>query len=181
MTFKIRSTIIFLSIFALLLNNSYASDHWGSLDQKIKYPLYVKGTYADGSNITEPRPQRSKYLEVKHGGIIIVEEGAGFYLNVRVIQKPEKPFYIKIQYQDPRNPGRFLANDMEFTSNYAEFLFSSPEIIHGIVGYQNYSIVVSIYEDKDSGQPQDVLTQTVRAYVETQTSEPLIFHKMRPR
>jgi len=173
------STVLILCAMASAIAS--ADEHWLPLGKRVRYPLYIKGTYSEGSNVTEPRPQESEYLKVRYGGIILVKQGAGFYLSTLVKKTPEKTLYIKIEYENPKDESNPLVNDMVFTPDYGGFNFSSPDVVRDIVGYHDYLITISIYENKNSDSPIDVLKQKVRAYVDTQTPEPLIFYRMRPR
>ena len=75
---KISIVMILCSILSAA---AFATEHWVPLGKEVEYPLYIKGTYYEGSNITEPRPQTSEYLKVRYGGIILIKRGVGFYLS----------------------------------------------------------------------------------------------------
>jgi hypothetical protein len=64
-------------------------------------PQFVTGTYQKGSNITEPRPCHSRFLQTTSGGIVIIGENAGYYLDTKVIEKPKNELYITIEYENP--------------------------------------------------------------------------------
>ena len=53
-------------------------------------PLLISGTYQKGSNVTEPRPKKSEFLQTLHGGIAVIGDKAGYYLFTRVLKKPDK-------------------------------------------------------------------------------------------
>lgn len=170
--------IIFVISFILITASSlFAFPRWVPLVTD-HLPLYVMGTYQKGSNTTEPKPRKSKYLQVMTGGAIVVENGAGFYLKTAVIKKPEKELYLKVFYTNPRDKKKPFVNDMLFTPDLGLLKLSSPDIIPGIVGYRNYRITVKIYDNKDSKEPIDVLKQNVRSYIDTQTDQVLVFYRM---
>jgi hypothetical protein len=138
----------------------------------------VSGTYLPGSNVTEPAPARSRYLETLHGGILIIGEAVGFYLNTRVREAPKAPLYITVEYPDPMG-GAPATNDMEFLPVATELQFSSPGAVRGIKLYADYQIIVRVFDKKGSDAPIDTLVQTVRAYVDTTGEHPKVFKKIR--
>jgi len=137
-------------------------------------PLMVMGTWMKGSNFTEPRPKKSRYLGTKHAGLVVIEEGVGYYLAVHVLEAPEQEFHIKISYQNPLDTKRPMVNVQHFPPSAREFIFSTPKVVSGIKGQKMYSIKVEIFESPNAEKPIDVLKQKFRAYVDTTTSQILI-------
>ena len=62
---------------------------------------HISGTYRLGSDVSEPRPARSRFLETLDGGLVVIRDQVAHYLRARVREKPSAPLYIKIEYQDP--------------------------------------------------------------------------------
>lgn len=129
-------------------------------------PAYICGTYQKGSNITEPRPKRSQFLQTIQGGIVMMGSEAGYYLSTRVIKKPEKRLFITVEFEDPtgRSP---LKNEAVFEPSLEGFLFGSPDFVKGLRLYAHYSITVKIFDSRGVQKPIDTLRQTVRCYVDT--------------
>jgi hypothetical protein len=138
------------------------------------------GTYQKGSNVTEPRPKRSAYLETLHGGVVVMPEGAGYYLFTRVIKKPEKELYVTVEYEDPMG-GKPFVNDMAFVPTAEELHFSAPEFIRGLKGYGDYEVVVRVFESKSATQPIDTLRQTIRSYIDTRGAKPKMFKRLKEK
>ena len=145
----------------------------------IGQPALVFGVYESGHNVTEPKPQSSEYLQVETGGVVVMEQGAGLFLKTRVIKKPAYEYYITVEYENP--VGAPLLNDAPFKTGATNLNFSVPSVQSGLKSYADYKIVVRIWEKKDSEKPIDVLTQTVRSYVDTTGPKPLIFDKLKQK
>ena len=161
---------IFVPLLALLCSASYATAQ----------PKLVIGTYQKGNNITEPRPKKSEYLETLHGGIVLIDDQAGYYLFTRVVKHPKRELYIKVEYQDPAG-GKPLVNDMPFMPTAEELHFSAPHGVKGLKSYGDYQIVVKVFASKDSKEPLDILKQTVRSYVDTRGPKPQLFTGMKEK
>jgi hypothetical protein len=148
--------------------------------QVVAQPKLVIGTYQKGSNLTEPRPKKSEYLETMHGGIVLIEDVAGFYLFAKVIKHPERELYLRIEYEDPsgREP---LVNDMRFMPDADELHFSAPHGVRGLKSYGDYQIVVKVFDSKDAREPLDTLKQTVRSYVDTRGEKPKLFKRLKEK
>ncbi len=166
-------------ILTMLFCNPGWAANWVSVkDYNLDYPLMIAGTYQKKmSNVTEPRPVESKYLQVIAGGVVLIDNGAGLFLRVRWIGEPIKNTYFKIEYPNPKDPSQPLVNDFFNETGLTEYNFSSPDVIGGLVGYRDYFITVYVYENKESKEPMDVLKQKVRSYVDTR-GEVLIFKKV---
>ena len=182
-SFKGIQKTIFVTILFFCFTSSVFAANWVPVkNYRLHYPTYISGTYLKGkSNITEPKPTKSEYLEVLAGGAVLIERGAGLFLNVKLRKKPSTKLYFKIEYPNPMNPSKPLINDMDFEEDMEECHFSSPEVIWGLKGYNDYVIKVSVYENKAANEPIEILEQHVRSYVDTQNQEVLIFKKLLPR
>ena len=133
---------------------------------------HISGTYRLGSDVSEPRPARSRFLETLDGGLVVIRDQVAHYLHARVREKPSAPLYIKIEYQDPLGAPP-LENEEEFPVIADEFEFRAPRAVRGFKINSEYQITVNIYERKESTIPIDTLTQTVRAYVDTVGEHPM--------
>ena len=145
-------------------------------DLRVSYPQYIVGTNQKGkSNITEPRPVTSQYLDVDAGGIILVKQGAGFFLKVSLIRQLPAKAHFKIEYPNPKDSQHPLVNEMEHDPNLGGYLFASPDVVWGLKGYGTYEIKVYVYAHRGDTEPIDVLKQNILRYADTQTLEVLIF------
>jgi hypothetical protein len=143
-------------------------------------PKLVIGTYQKGNDVTEPKPQKSQYLETKHGGIVVVGDKAGYYLFTKVIRNPEKELYVTVEYENPRG-GTPLTNDMPFKPDAEALHFSAPDFIQGLKSYGTYEITVRIFDSKESTTPIDTLTQKVRSYVDTQGAKTKLLKRLKQK
>lgn len=143
---------------------------------RLDYPVKISGTLLKGkSNMTEPQPVSSKYLEVVAAGAVLIERGSGLFIYLKFVEKPTEGLYFKIVYPNPKDPDNPLINDYEYKDGIEELNLSSPDVIWGLKGYQTYKIKIYVYEYKGAAEPIDVLEQNVRSYVDTQESDVLIF------
>ena len=97
-------------------------------------PTLAFGVYEKGHNITEPKPQKSEYLETKTGGVVVLSAGAGLFLETRVIKHPANELYITVEYENPLG-GISLTNDMPFKPEAEELHFSVPAFQPGLRCY----------------------------------------------
>jgi hypothetical protein len=143
-------------------------------------PGLVSGTYQKGSNITEPRPQKSQFLQTIHGGIAVIGADAGFYLLTKVIKKPDKTLYIRIEYENPAG-GSPLQNDMTFEPSAKRLLFSAPRFVKGLRSYSDYAITVKIFPSREAEEPIDTLRQTIRSYVDTRGQKAQLYNRLKQK
>lgn len=141
----------------------------------IKYPVFISGVHTHGSDVTEPRLVRGKYLKVNSAGILLIPEGAGFFVNAELISKATSNLYFKIEYPNPAESGHPLVQEAHYQEGVREYKFGSPDIIWSLEGYRNYTIKISLYENEDASQPLEVLRQKVRSYVSTLGGKVLIY------
>lgn len=138
----------------------------------------VRGTRTAGSNVTEPRPRSSRYLETLHGGFVIVRKNVvGHYLQIKVREAPPKPMFIKVHYETA-DKKRTISNTSRFPPSADGFVFSAPEHVPGIRIYQDYEIRVEVFESAGSSKPVDVLVQPVRSYVDTTGDAVKVFNNV---
>ena len=137
-------------------------------------PQLVKGTFLEGSNLTEPRPVESEYLRTVHGGVVVAGDVVGFYLIVKFKKALSTELFARIRYEDPLG-----GPDAENTGNLVPGMegaaFSSPGNVDGLEVYQDYTVTVSLYESEDSETPFDVLVQTIRSYVQNKDGVTKVF------
>ena len=140
----------------------------------------VSGTYQPGSNLTEPRPKKSKFLKTTQGGIVVMGNGAGYYLNVQLIKKLERDVYATVEWENPLGGAPFV-NDAVLTPAMKGVGFSAPDFIKGLKNYTTYTIVVRLYESKEADTPFDTLTQKIRCYVDTTGDEVKGYGGLKPK
>ncbi|MGI8497335.1 MAG: hypothetical protein ACR2OG_07125 [Gemmatimonadaceae bacterium] len=168
----VRRVPLSLSLFAATVG--------GALALFATEALLVSGTYQKGSNITEPRPKKSEFLQTLQGGIAVIGDKAGYYLFTRVIKKPDKDLYIRIEFEDPAG-GPPLTDDTIFRRDAEEFHFSTPQFVKGLRNYSDYMITVNVFESRGAGKPIDILRQTVRSYVDTRGSKAKMFNRLKQK
>jgi hypothetical protein len=139
---------------------------------------HISGTYLPGSDVTEPHPTQSRFLVTLDGGLVVIGDQVAHYLHAWVREKLSAPLYIRIAYQDPLG-GPPFENEEEFPVVADEFEFRAPHAVRGFKINSEYQITVNIYERKESTNPIDTLTQTVRAYVDTVGEHPVQFPGLR--
>jgi hypothetical protein len=174
-----KKIIVSAMVFILGSASLAFADNWVSVSKyKFDYPVMISGTLQKGqSNVTEPKPVKSEYLQVVAGGAVLIDRGAGLFLRVDLIKKPETKIYFKIEYPNPADPKNPLINDMEYDPKMEGMHFSSPDVIWGLKGYESYPIKVTIYESKGSDKIIDTLTQNVRTYIDTQSPDDVLIFK----
>lgn len=138
--------------------------------------VQARGIYRPGNNITEPRPMAGKYLKVTDGGVLVLREVAGLYVNARVIQKPESDLFITIDYEDPRSGT--ISNTMVFDKEAVGFGFSSPRFQSGLIPYRNYMVVIKVWNNNRQESLLDTIRQPVRSYVDTRGDKALVLDRM---
>lgn len=168
----------FIAYMCLLLLTACASTTNTRPIATSKQPVLVNGTYMPGSNITEPRPRESQFFRTDHAGFVVLEKGAAYYLQARVLKSPPSTYYIRIEYENPQDKSHPFTNDMDLTPTMDGVRFSSPDVVWGIRNYTDYTIRVAVFTSRDSRQPIDTLIQPVRAYVDTTTGEVRIYNRM---
>lgn len=137
-------------------------------------PQLVKGTYLKGSNLTEPRPAESKYLKTVHGGVVIAGDIVGFYLIVEFKESLSTDLFARIEYEDPLG-GPAAENTATLGPGMEGAAFSSPGHVDGLEVYEDYTVTISLYESESSDAPIDVLSQTIRSYVENKDGVTKVF------
>lgn len=138
----------------------------------------IFGVYKPGHNVTEPKPQKSEYLETKTGGVVVLPKGAGLFLKTRVLKQPARELYITVEYENPQG-GTPLMSEAAFRTGVSGLNFSVPGVQAGLKSYADYTITVRIWEAKGAAIPLDTLVQKVRSYVDTTGTEPVIFDKLK--
>ncbi|MBL8012615.1 MAG: hypothetical protein JNN05_02075 [Candidatus Omnitrophica bacterium] len=124
----------------------------------------ISGTWRKGSNITEPKPQKSKNMETIVGGFGVRKDGAAYVLQVRMHQPFKRPMRIKAEFQNPE--GEPFVEEGEIPANHR-----SLNLVHGPVKglkiHRSYWVKISIFEREDFEKPVDVLEQNIKSYVDT--------------
>ena len=144
-------------------------------------PMMVAGTYTRGSNLTEPRPVKSKFLETIQGGVVIINGKAGFYLIVNTRKPFGRPVYVTTEYENPVDPTKPLVNDMSLPAEGGQLNFSSPDFVRGLKINEEYRVTVKVFESKAASEPMDTLVQKIRSYVDWTGPEVKIYDRLKTK
>ncbi len=144
----------------------------------------IVGTALGGSKDANPAPVRSKYFETEHGGIVLIRDNAGFYLQVKPRTAWRKTLYATIEYDNPLDAEKPFVNDMDLppiktnrlTRQAPVISFSSPGFVPGLKDQGEYQIVVRVFEGRGEKEPVDILRQKIRSHVDS-TAGRVIAHK----
>ena len=169
-----KTTILLVGLAALLGFASCTSSSPGVSSSK---QSLIHGVYQAGHNLTEPRPQRSEYLQTTGGGVAVVAKGSGLFLQTRVLKSPSRELYITVDYEGPGLTS--LSNDMIFKPDARKLTFSAPRMQSDLRGFRDYTIIVRIWNSKSDKTPIDTLVQKVRSYVDTSGPTPRVFNGMK--
>lgn len=136
------------------------------------------GIHKKGSDITEPRARKSRYLQTADGGVAVVKGGSGLFIDVVMAERPVKPLHMKINFQNPG--GGVLTDEMILTPDMDDtyLSLSVPEFQRGLRSYQDYTITIQLRNSKGDKQPVDTLVQKVRSYVDTTGPVPRAYEGM---
>lgn len=133
----------------------------------------VSGVWRKGSNITEPKPQKSAHLKTVSGGFGSTDEGVKYVLNVAIIKPFKQDMYIKAEFQNP-----FDLNAPFIEEGTIEAGAKSIRLVHGPVKglkiHRSYWVKIYIYPPEDKQNPADTLTQHIKSYFDTTTDEVLM-------
>ena len=145
-----------------------------------KKPLFLIGTYQKGNNITEPHPEKSRYLRTNAGGFLLMQSFAAYKVFIDIIQKPEKRYYTKAILQNP------LDSNAPFVyEHYIDPDTSTATLTHGPVKglqiHKNYTVEFILYEDKNRTKEIDRLTQKIRCYVDTTSPQLFLYHQIKTK
>ena len=170
--FKIQ---FFMTGLALALAVSAFAADWVSVKEfEIKYPFFIPGIYRQASYVSDPKKMKSRFLAVDDGGVLLTEEGAKLFVRARSIAAPQGEMYLKAEFPNPANPGRPTFVEMDFKKE-GTFMFTSPDVIKGLKGKEDYIITLSVFLKTDRDRSVDSIVQKVRSYVDTQKKDILIF------
>lgn len=162
-----------LTALTTLASLAFAAGFVPVSEYEIKYPLFIPGIYKQGSDVTEPKKMKSRFMAVDEGGVLLTQSGAKLFVRVRTIIPPEGEMFFKAEFPNPSG-GRPSFVELDFKKD-GTFMFTSPETVRGLKGKDDYIITVGVYLKKDTSRPVDSVVQKVRSYVDTQGGEILIF------
>jgi hypothetical protein len=140
--------------------------------------MIASGTWMKGSNITEPRPAKSKYFKVYQGGFCFSERGARYFFIADIIKQLDKPVWIKVECQNPLNKKEPFTEEGEIQPGSGSLSYTSG-YIKGLEMKKNYWIKVTVYESEAKVVELDKITQHIRAYVDTRGPEVLIYKDLK--
>lgn len=103
---------------------------------------------------------------------------AAFYLLTKVIKKPDKKLYIRVDYENPAG-GSPLQNDMWFGPSAEWLRFSAPKFVKGLKSHADYVITVRIFPSRGAPEPIDTLRQTIRSYVDTRGPKAQFYKRLK--
>lgn len=151
---------IFLIMAALFSPNTFAD-------------TLVSGVWKKGSNITEPKPQKSAHLKTISGGFGSTDEGVKYVLNVSITKPFKKPMYVKAEFQNPLDLNAPFIEEGEIPAGHR-----SLRLVHGPIKdlkiHRSYWVKIYIYALDDKSNPVDTLTQHIKSYFDTATDEILM-------
>ena len=171
-------SILILALAAIGLTScATLPDAAGGKAIKAKY----SGVHKEGSDVTEPRPRKSKYLETVDGGVVVVDAGAGLFLDVVMAERPTQPLHMKINFENPG--GGVISDETVLTPDMHDtyLSLSVPRVQSGLKSYKDYTITIQLRNSKEDSRPVDTLTQKVRSYVDTTGPVPRAYQGMRRR
>lgn len=151
----IKRVLLVLTVFCLCftLNAFY-----------LEAETYVSGTYQPGHNITEPRPQKSKFLKTYTAGFAVSEQGARYALLIDAFTKRKKDYLIKAEYEDPHHKNPIIQEGK--LPHKDKSISLGTDFIKGLEIKKDYVVKVYLI-DIDTHEVVDTLTQKVRSYVDT--------------
>ncbi len=133
----------------------------------------VSGVWRKGSNITEPKPQKSARLKTVSGGFGSTDEGVKYVLNVAITKPFKENMYIKAEFQNPLD-----LNAPFIEEGTIEAGAKSLRLVHGPVKglkiHRSYWVKIYIYALDDKVNPVETLTQHIKSYFDTTTDEVLM-------
>jgi len=143
-----------------------------------KKPVFLIGTYQEGNNVTEPRPEKSRYLRTNSAGFQLIQSFAAYKVFIAVIRKPKKRYYAKVILQNPLDPNAPFVYE-----HYIDPDTPSTTLTHGPVKglqiYKDYTVELILYEDKNRTKEIDRLTQKIRCYVDTTSNQLLLYDRVK--
>ncbi len=144
----------------------------------LSQPVFVRGTYQEGHDATEPRPAESRYFKTEIAGFAIVNGVAGYRAFIDVITPPSQRIYTRAILENPVN-----SNTPIVYEHYIDPETGSTEVTHfpviGLRIYNNYTITLIAYEDEARTVEIDRLKQEVRSYIDT-TADPISIYSNIP-
>lgn len=156
---KINKLVIVITVFlsAMLFNN-----------EKVLGQTFIAGVQIEGSDITEPNPEKSKYLETFSGGFMVGGNDAYYKFLVEIINPFDRPMFVKVEFFNPLDKKHPIEYKSELPVKHKTLTLTHGPV-KGLRIYRNYWVRVSLYEIENKDEPIDILKQNVRSYVDTTT------------
>jgi hypothetical protein len=149
---------VFLAVFMLCSLNVFAD-------------TLISGTWRKGSNVTEPQPQKSKYLKTIVGGVAVTETRVSYVLDAEIYKPFKRAMFLRAEFENPE--GEPFIEEAEVPAGQKGLrLVHGP--VKGLQVHHSYWVKLSLYELKDRTNPVDVLTQNIKSYADTTGSEILV-------
>jgi hypothetical protein len=125
----------------------------------------ISGTFRKGSpNLTEPKPEKSKYLKTVIGGVGVSNDQVRYVLNVEIVKPFKRTMYIKVEFDNPQ--GTPFIEEAEIPAGQRALQVTHGPV-KGLKVHESYTIKASLYEVNDRVKPVDVLTQQIVSYADT--------------
>jgi hypothetical protein len=138
----------------------------------------ISGTFRKGSpNITEPKPEKSKYLKTVIGGVGVSGDQVRYVLNVEITKPFKRPMSIKVEFDNPQ--GAPFIDEAEIPAGQRVLQLTHGPV-KGLKVHELYKIKVSLYEAGDRAKPVDVLTQQIVSYADT-TGDAVTYQTAQPK
>jgi len=131
---------------------------------------FLSGVQMKGSDVTEPNPNKSKYLKTYTGGFGVSGNDAFYQVIIEITRPFDRTMAVKVEFYDPTAKNQPIVYENEIPIGH-ETLTLNHGPVKGLRIFHNYWVRVSIFELGDRNKPIDVLKQNIRSYVDTTTSK----------
>lgn len=153
--------LIFLVVTVLVLGQAAFADN------------FIAGTNTQGSNINQPRPQKSRFLRTYAAGFAVSPAEAKYALYADIDPSLGRRIFVRAEFQNPLAPGSPLSEEGEITVGQASLeVVSQP--VRGLRRKHTYWVKVYLYETFDRQNPIDILTQNILSNVDS-TGDRIVF------
>ena len=129
-------------------------------------PPLVSGVWHKGHNITEPRLNSSKFMKALEGGFLVLRTATAYRLEIEASPNLSTPYFMQAVFENPADRKKpFIEETLVSEPQKVLTLTHGPVKALRISG--DYVVTVKIFRRKGDAEPNDVLEQKVRSYVDT--------------
>lgn len=129
-------------------------------------PGFVSGVWKKGHNITEPRPESSKFMKMFDAGFLVAGSDEAYRVNIDISPTTPTPYFIQATFENPKDAKKpFREETVISKPQRSASLTHGP--VKGLRIYRDYRITIKLFHHKGDAEPFDVLVQTVRSYIDT--------------